>query len=131
MKEAALAMTYGFAGIDVGFRAGEGRLETAATAAHSLWQGDGGEAKLCEWELQTVGVPVAMVAGMLMGAADCIDCADAGRIVLFEYCWSIRQTNIESAVLVTVRTRGAKQRKGKGKGKEEKEARKTGPAAAQ
>lgn len=64
MKEATLAMTYGFAGIGVGFRAGEEKLETAATAAHSLWQSDAGEAKLCEF--QAVGVPVAMAARMLM-----------------------------------------------------------------
>lgn len=49
MKEATLAMTYGFAGTDVGFRAGEEKLETAATATHSLWQSDASEAKLCEF----------------------------------------------------------------------------------
>lgn len=64
----------------MGFRAGEEKLETAATAIHSLWQSDAGEAKLCEF--QTVGVPVAMAARMLM-LLIVSSVLDAGRIVLY------------------------------------------------
>lgn len=81
MKEATLAMTYCFAGIDVGFRAGEEKLETAATAAHSLWQSDAVEAKRSCVNFQTVGVPVAMAARMLM-ALIVSSVLDAGRTVL-------------------------------------------------
>lgn len=77
-------------------------------------------------EFQTVGVPVAMMARMLMVliVSTVLMLAVSYRTV--SYVPSIRQMNVESAVLVTVRTRGAKQRKKRRKSRE-----KTGPAAAQ